>query len=322
MPVEDPEPNSKAATTLSPDEAFATLGNATRVGILRALGEADGPLSFSTLFDRVDVDDSGQFNYHLDKLVGHFVLETDEGYTLRQAGRRVVEAVLSGAVTDAPVVERTRIDQPCHYCGADIEISVRQDRVVKYCTACVGRNADPSTTLAGVVDEDGFLGTLPLPPAGVQNRSPAEVFEAAWTWANLEFLAEASGVCSRCSAALTESVIVCEAHDAADGLCDRCENRHAVQFHADCPNCINDLHGPFVLKLVSRTELLAFLTAHGLNPVAPSRGSIAAVDRVHMDYDEEVLSTDPFEARFTFSADADTLTLTVDDSLDVVDVER
>ncbi|WP_372913058.1 winged helix-turn-helix domain-containing protein [Salinigranum sp.] len=307
------------ADTLSPDEAFATLGNETRLSILQALGEADRPVSFSALFDRVDADDSGGFNYHLDRLVGHFVDKTTAGYELRQAGRRVVEAVLSGAVTDAPVVERTRLDQPCHYCGAPIEVSYRQDRILKYCTACPGRDQSPS----GVPDApvSGYLGSLPLPPAGVQGRTAGEVYVAAWTWANLEFLAEAGGVCSRCSAALTESVSVCEAH-ADEGVCDRCGNRHAVQFTADCPNCINDLQGPFVLQLVSDTRLLHFLTAHGLNPVAPSRDAIAAVDRVHMDYEEDVRSVEPFEACFTFSVDGDTLSLTVDDDLDVVDAER
>jgi hypothetical protein len=308
------------AETPSPDEAFATLGSETRLSILQALGAADRPLAFSTLFDRVDVDDSGRFNYHLGRLVGHFVGKTDAGYELTQAGRRVIEAVLSGAVTDAPVVERTRLDQPCHYCGAPIEVSYRQDRVLKYCTDCPGRNRAPS----GVPDApaEGYLGSLPLPPAGVQGRTPSEVYEAAWTWANLEFLAEAAGVCSRCSAALSESVTVCEDHTDVDDVCAACGNRHAVEFYADCPNCINDLRGPFVLKLVSHTELLGFLTDHDLNPVAPSRENIAAVDAVHMDYEEEVCSRAPFEARFTFSADGDTLSLTVDDDLQVVDVER
>jgi hypothetical protein len=41
-----------------------------------------------------------------------------------------------------------------------------------------------------------------------------------------------------------------------------------------------------------------------------------------MDYEEEVYSREPFEARFTFSADGDTLSLTVGDDLQVVDVSR
>jgi len=95
------------ARTLPPDDAFAVLGNETRMEILRALGAADGPLAFSTLRERVGVRDSGQFTYHLDELTGHFVERSDEGYRLRRAGERVIEAVLSGAVTEAPEREPT-----------------------------------------------------------------------------------------------------------------------------------------------------------------------------------------------------------------------
>ena len=41
-----------------------------------------------------------------------------------------------------------------------------------------------------------------------------------------------------------------------------------------------------------------------------------------MNYDEEVRSVDPFEARFTFTAGDEALTLTVDDDLSVVDAIR
>jgi hypothetical protein len=39
-------------------------------------------------------------------------------------------------------------------------------------------------------------------------------------------------------------------------------------------------------------------------------------------YDEDVLGTEPFEARFTFTIDEDTITLTVDESLEVADIKR
>lgn len=87
-------------SALSPDDAFAVLGNDTRMKILQTLGEADEPLRFSELRDRIGVRDSGRFNYHLDKLTGHFITETDDGYALRPAGTRVVEAVLSRVVVD------------------------------------------------------------------------------------------------------------------------------------------------------------------------------------------------------------------------------
>ena len=67
--------------TLAPDDAFELLGNETRVRILQTLGTADEPVPFSELHDRVGLRDSGQFNYHLDRLVGHFLQKTDRKST-------------------------------------------------------------------------------------------------------------------------------------------------------------------------------------------------------------------------------------------------
>jgi len=65
-----------------PEDAFSLVANETRMDVLKALWEADGPRSFSALRERVGVRDSGQFNYHLGKLVGHFVRKTADGYRL------------------------------------------------------------------------------------------------------------------------------------------------------------------------------------------------------------------------------------------------
>lgn len=107
---------------LPPDDAFGVLGNETRIEILQTLGEADEALSFTELRDRVGIRQGGQFNYHLEKVVGHFVGKTEEGYILRQPGRRVVQAVLSGAVTDEPDLDYTEIDEECWWCGAPIVV--------------------------------------------------------------------------------------------------------------------------------------------------------------------------------------------------------
>lgn len=303
---------------LPPEDAFEAIGNETRVQIMRALGETDCVLAFSELYDRVEVRDSSQFNYHLDKLVGHFVHKRDEGYELSKAGERVVEAVLSGAVTEAPVVEPTKIDESCHFCGAPIKVRYRKERVEMFCTECRGEfgveakseEGDPSAI-------GGFLGTLNLPPAGVRDRTPREMFRAAWTWGNLELLSAASGICPRCAATVEYDVDVCEDHDAADALCDRCYNRYAVSLSVECTNCLYDAWSSVGLGLVADTDLLAFLTEHGLNPIAPA--SISEVDRVHADYEEEVLSVDPLEARLTFSFGDDELTVTIDDDFGSVE---
>lgn len=92
------------------------MGDETRLRILRALGEAEEPLAFSELYRRVDYDDTANFNYHLEILEGHFVRKTDDGYSLRHTGRRIVEAILSGTVTGDPVLEWTPVETPCFLC--------------------------------------------------------------------------------------------------------------------------------------------------------------------------------------------------------------
>jgi DNA-binding transcriptional ArsR family regulator len=307
--------------TLAPDDAFAVLGDETRLGILRALGEAAEPLSFSTLRDRVGVADSGQFNYHLEKVVGHFVEKDDDGYVLGRAGRRIVEAVLSGAVTGTPELERTGIDQSCGNCGAPVEIRWRSGNVELFCTECPGRyGRSYGASKRPEAVEGGYLGRMPMPPAGLQGRTPTESARAAWTWAHLEMFAMASGLCPRCSAPVEYELFLCADHDAGDGLCDRCESAKAVNIGADCTNCIFHGGGAFVVRLVADPHLLAFLTDHGLDPIAPSEPH--RVNRVHTDYEETVHSTDPFRATFTFAIDDDRLALTVDDDLAVVAAER
>lgn len=282
--------------------------------ILRTLGTVEEPLSFSELHERVDMRDSGQFNYHLDKLVNHFVDRIDEGYVLTRAGERVIEAVLSGAVTENPTMESITIDQSCQHCGAPIGVAYREERVTVFCTECrgtYGRRSEAS--------DHGHLGTLYLPPAGVQNRTPSEVYRAARIWGGLATMATASGVCPRCSASITEDVEVCTEHDVSEGVCTACTNRYAVSIVFRCPNCIYERGGMFGVTLLTNTDLLAFLTARGINPITPSSHSAIGAA---LDYDEEILSEEPFEARFTFTDDGDSLTLIVDEDLSVSSVSR
>lgn len=266
---------------------------------------------------RANGADFSNLHYHLDKLVGHFVRKTDHGYDLYDAGRRVVEAVLSGAVTDTPLIEPTRTTNQCPFCSAPVAVGFQHGRVELTCTECPGL-----VKFAGSqgkrFTEYGTLGFFLFPPAGVHGRSPEGILEAAWTWRHSDFLSDSSGVCSRCSASLEYSVNVCENHDATEGFCEQCGRRYAMEFNIHCRNCNYNPTSIAPGILLANTELLAFLTTRGINPVAPDKFDRAI--RVLAHYDEEVVSTRPFKARFTFTADGDSLTLTLDDTLSVIDV--
>jgi len=313
----DDEPSTPG---ISPNEAFAILADETRLGILRMLGDAGRPLSFSELFERIDYDDSANFSYHLEKLDGHFVHKTDEGYRLREAGRRVVEAVLSGIVTDTPVIEPTEIDECCPFCGASIAVSFHQEHVDIFCPDCAGAYGRVgSTKTRDLPDDYGYLGAVHLPPAGLQDRSALDMTQAALTWGTLEILAVSSGVCPRCSGQFDESIAVCETHDLADGICADCGKRHAVQIRYRCPICRFEEGGGFWNALWADPDFLSYLLNHGVDPISPSPSQFALIVS---SFEEEVRSVEPFEARFTYTIDGESINLTVNKAFEVVDVTR
>lgn len=302
---------------LSPDEAFAALGHETRLTIVRVLGEAGEALSFSDLYERIEYDDESNFNYHLQRLTGHFVERTAEGYALKRRGRRVVKAVLSGAMTENPVIERTSVETPCFLCGGDgMEVSYREETVGVYCAECGGKRNGTSVAMERV-DETStdVVGKVGLPPAGVHNRTPTEVLRVGELWSGRMAHALARDVCPDCSAPVEHSVTVCPDHEPASGRCGACGQRSAITVSSRCNNCIRDQRYNLSALLLAETDVMAFMIDHDIDPLVPRAFHHSALD-------ETVLSTDPFEGRFTFTADGDTLSLVVNEDLSVVDVTR
>jgi hypothetical protein len=91
-----------------------------------------------------------------------------------------------------------------------------------------------------------------------------------------------------------------------------------MRFDLYCANCNYDPNSIAPGILLANTELLAFLTTRGINPFAPE--SLNRTSQAIAQYDEEVVSTEPFEARLTFTADGDSITLTLDEDLSIVEV--
>lgn len=303
---------SEPSPTLAADEAFGILGNEIRIQILRALATTDAPLSYTALREQVGLQQGSQFNYHLDKVVGHYVENTDDGYVLRQPGRRVVQAVLSGAVTDNPEIEPAPVEFECRHCDAPVEVGYSDGTMHLSCTECSGNYEESVRREQDTGTEYGNLTNMALPPAGVQGRTAKGILRAAATWGHLDAIAAANNVCPRCSARVEFSIQVCENHDATDGLCKQCDHRLAVWVRFRCTNCIYEQGVTAVMALLTVPDLLAFVGKHGFNTTG---------DGIEWgwEYEEDIRSTDPFEAQFTFTIDGDSLTLTVDEDLSVVD---
>mgnify|MGYP006896978699 CR=1 FL=1 len=56
--------------------------------------------SFSELRRQTGVDDNGKFSYHISKLIPHFVRQTDDGYRLSGAGKRIARTVIAVSGAD------------------------------------------------------------------------------------------------------------------------------------------------------------------------------------------------------------------------------
>jgi citrate synthase len=83
-------------STLEPiSETLATLSEPSRLELLIALHDGDGPQEYATLKDATSIDDKGRFNYHLRQLQDYFVSDPPEGYVLTDAGRTLVRTVLT-----------------------------------------------------------------------------------------------------------------------------------------------------------------------------------------------------------------------------------
>lgn len=294
------------SVTRSPDDVFAAIADETRIRIIRAIGEAEGPLSFSEIRESVGMAHSGQFHYHLDQLVGHLVHKTDDGYELSSAGRYIVEAIYAGVLIDEPPSERIPIEMPCWECGGRIEVRVGTGWVDSYCLDCVG--------VYPVKDEEeaGRLVRARLPPAGLRNRTPEEAFRVAMVLSRLDMLAYANGICPRCSARVEYTLDVCHAHEDDTDLCETCDRVWGVMVDTDCSNCIFGIRTSIGNILGGKEETLRFWLEHEWNPVDPSVDTDST-----WALDEEILSIDPFAGRFTWYLKGDSLVLEVDSDLQI-----
>jgi hypothetical protein len=88
-----------------------------------------------------------------------------------------------------------------------------------------------------------------------------------------------------------------------------------VRVEAQCTNCIFRTKPPFPAYALGVPALMRFLIDHGVDPIAPRGFHLAACE-------EAIDSTDPLEARYTFGADGDSITLAASEDLSVEAVSR
>jgi len=277
-----------------PTEPMALVGEPHRVDILYAFVDQrrsepyDPGLSFSELHDRTDIEDKGKFNYHLDQLRGHYVEQTDEGYRLTMPGDRIVAAMLAGDYSDGQRVVTT--DQPCRECDADIVVEFDAGMTYVHCSADAAHG--------------GFCTCLP--PGTADDHSGAQLVRlASLHWRTIaEF--SVRGLCMECfGAANGELVEVERAGDAIyryESICTRCGFRFGINLGAIA---------------VRHPAVVSLYYDHGrdVREVPPWELNVVWPDN------HEVRGRDPHRIAVTAREQGDAVTLVIDASGTIVDVE-
>jgi hypothetical protein len=193
------------ARGLSPGEAFSALGNDIRVAILQTLWDAGEVVPYSELKASIGIDDSGRFNYHLEKLLGHFVERTERGYRLRAPGEQAVQAINADMFTgepsfwpadmgveladleDAAIWTPTRHDPTAHFRRAG-ELAREGDdvrfltfAVVSAASEAVQERAEQGDqTVTGVITAELFDAVREVPEIAQQTKDAIETGNATF----------------------------------------------------------------------------------------------------------------------------------------------
>ncbi len=281
-----------ATPQIGPAAAFNLVGEQTRVDILRLLlAEDDDTVAFSDLYHASDVDNSGRFNYHLQKLTGHFVEHRADGYRLNTQGRKVAHAVLAGTYNERPRMPPTPVEGECHECEtATLVASYDGERLGITCETC-----------------DTQVARVPFPPAAVSTREPAKVPAAFDRWATRNAALVTGGVCPECGGTSVGRLEPNTCDVAAD-----------VVATFECAVCRHEVMTAVGTVAFHHPEVR---TAHHRADAYPLDRPYWTTPQFVSDRHTEVRETDPYRVAVEFPLGEETVTATVDGTATVVDVE-
>jgi hypothetical protein len=308
---------------VSTEDAFAILGDETRLDIIRVLWRAGAlhayddiddsasAMSFSDLRRHVGVDDNGRFNYHLSKLVPHFVRKTDDGYRLSGGGKRIARTIVTVAGEhDADISGRVETD--CPVCGGGVTVTYEDQWLRFSCTDCDG--------LFGDAAPSGTLLNAPFPSPGLTGRTPEEALavELYRCMSHLTHMVE--GICPECASAVRGSLSVCDAHDATHGrACRTCGTPFVAWGDLRCETCRFAKRLPVELCVMGLAPVIGFLYSRGTNVLAAPLDELFGLVRSKV---TTAVTDDPRGVVATVDGGDATLSLTLDEHLSVVEVSR
>jgi len=287
----------------SPEEAFSVLGDETRLRILLELahvvgeGNEEQGLSFSELRRRVGVEDSGRFNYHLDKLSGGFIEKSDDRYVARYPAMAVVSAVYAGTYGEASGEHRAESPWECPNCNRTLDIRYEKESLVLECP------------------EHGLRLSYPTPPGAYQGRSLEELTDVVFSRTMSGMNLARQGICPRCWG-VTVIEYPTEPTYGLDG--EGSAQDDIVWAEVDCNRCWLQYDPPLQVLISSHPAVRGFYSEHGLDDAEALFGSRSTSNPEVSD----LVLHESGGTTATFELGEDALAVDVDEGGRVTDVRR
>lgn len=273
--------------------AFDLIGHPDRLSIVEVLinarrSDGDPHVRFTDLRDRSRIDDTGRFNYHLERLRGTFVAKTDEGYRLSGYGRRLMAPMMGGGYDADSAPDPIETPGTCHECGGALRIRPDETILQVVCEA-------------GHVVNRGLIGY----PGIVRDRQPADASRALGLLNRQGVERALAGVCPTC-------------HGPIDGEIAAVEAGNYYAFKAPCDACGNQFAATVGACVLTRPAVASFLQDRGIDVrrVVPWSLPFVAPGSERLD------SRDPFRLSIDVTGDDASLTVTVDRAATVVSTNR
>lgn len=273
-------------------DQFELVTAEPRAAILGALATYQGEnprspsVGFTDLRRRAGIEDSGNFNYHLDKLQPAYVRQTEDGYMLTFAGMSLVGMFQAGVGTETdkgPVA----LDAACSICGTQLTATY-ENRLLS--VTCENEHRFPC---------DG------LPPNAVAGRTLREAIsiQRHRTQHHLDLVHE--GVCPACFDDIELE------HDVLG------ESQAGHVFVAICKGCGWVSASSVGSYLLSEPAVVAFYYDHGVDV---SQEPYWALELTVAE--PAVRSEDPLRLSLSVERGDERLTLVVDERTQLLDSER
>lgn len=285
----------------APEEVFALLGHEIRLDILRAFFEKYEPvdpesrsevrdrrtLSYAELMAAIEMEDSGKFNYHLEKLRGAYVEKVEAGYMPTASAIALYETVVANRPTESMSAD-FEIEEVCPNCGSGLRGRYEQEFLTVDCPAC-----------------DLFWGvTYRFPKNGLAIRKEEDVYEALYDRMMYHVGLARTGQCPSC-AGVTSATMPRE----------RLDNESTPTVELSCGTCSWFVTVDIVSALQFEPRVTSALLEIGI-PLGKS-SSMRATEQVLPDVTGRIGSDDPFHATIVITYDDSVAEIVVDDRLKI-----